>query len=218
MKWPGAQPDFNVLETIHGDRAQKRRLRVIHTATGIQCTLQCDVNFELAESSQIIRDCVTYAPICKFWLERGNDTENGRTRFQFRSQSNPIGYHLIAYIRSWQDALNEAAAQKGLCAFRFNTYIISVLVIFFARVNQILPKLEAVPASHAKFLDHVPHIDRTQLKQAVGRFFAFYGTQYDVANLIISAHIGHLENRHDINQQTNLSPEQKRFVDINFLL
>lgn len=65
VKRPGAQTDFEVLEMIHGDRVQKRRLQLIHIASGIKCTLQFDDNYELAASSQIIRDCISHAPICK---------------------------------------------------------------------------------------------------------------------------------------------------------
>lgn len=65
IKWPGAQTDFKVLETIHADRMQKKHLQLIHIASGIKCTLQFDATYELAESSQIIRDCISYAPICK---------------------------------------------------------------------------------------------------------------------------------------------------------
>lgn len=65
IKWPRAQTDFDVLDIIHGDRVRKRQLQLIHIASGIKCTIQFDVNYELATSSQIIRDCISYAPICK---------------------------------------------------------------------------------------------------------------------------------------------------------
>lgn len=65
VKWPGAQTDFGAIETVHGDRVQKRRLQLIHIASGIKCTLQFDVSYELAKSSQTIRDCISHVPICK---------------------------------------------------------------------------------------------------------------------------------------------------------
>lgn len=65
MKWPGSQTDFDVLEIIHGDRVRKRQLQLIHIASGIKCTLQFDVNYDLGTSSQMIRDCITHTPICK---------------------------------------------------------------------------------------------------------------------------------------------------------
>lgn len=66
IKWPGSQNDFEVLDTFHGDRVQKRQLQLLHTASGIKCTVQFDANYELAESSQMIRDCISYTAICKY--------------------------------------------------------------------------------------------------------------------------------------------------------
>lgn len=62
---PHIQKDFKVISTISGDRVQKRRLQVVHIASGILCTIQFDSGHELAESSQIIRNCILHAPICK---------------------------------------------------------------------------------------------------------------------------------------------------------
>lgn len=61
----GIQNDFKVLSSIKGDRVQKSRLQAIHSASGILCSIQLDSSFELAESSQIIRNCIMHAPICK---------------------------------------------------------------------------------------------------------------------------------------------------------
>lgn len=62
------QTDFKVIAAINGDRVQKRRLQVIHEASDIRCSIQFDMNFDLADSSQIIRDCILHAPICKLCL------------------------------------------------------------------------------------------------------------------------------------------------------
>lgn len=59
------QNDFTVLSMITGDRVQKRRLQVIHNASSILCWIQFDTTFELAESSQIVRNYIQYDPICK---------------------------------------------------------------------------------------------------------------------------------------------------------
>lgn len=61
----GTQTDFNVLSNIKGDRAQKARLQLAHNTSGILCFIQFDSGCELAESSQIIRDCIMHAPICE---------------------------------------------------------------------------------------------------------------------------------------------------------
>lgn len=65
--------------------------------------------------------------------------------------------------------------------------------------------------SQAKFIDHVPHVDKDSLKRTISEFFEFYGNQYEMANHIISVNIGGWQNRH-ISQQTSLTFEQKRFV------
>lgn len=59
------QTDFKVLATINGDRTQKRRLQLIHKASNIRCSIQFDLNSDLAHAAQIIRNCILHAPICK---------------------------------------------------------------------------------------------------------------------------------------------------------
>lgn len=63
----GIQTDFKVLASINGDRVQKRRLQAVHIASGILCWIQFDTASELARSSQIIRDFIVHAPICKLY-------------------------------------------------------------------------------------------------------------------------------------------------------
>lgn len=124
------------------------------------------------------------------------------------------GYHLIAYVRYWQNSLNKTLAQKGLRAFEFNTYIISVLVIFFLQLNQKFPKLSDIPPSRSKSIDHVPqfHMDKEKLKQTLGQFFQFYGEKFQMKRLIISVNIGRWQERILQSEQTNFTTEQKRFI------
>lgn len=133
--------------------------------------------------------------------------------FWFRSL---IGYHLIAYIRAWQNALNATAVQNGfLFAFRFNSYIISVLVIFYLQLDYNFPKLADVPSSQLKSLDHVPPVDGAAFKQAVCKFFEFYGRKYEKCKLI-SLTIGRWQNV-QANRQVIFTTEQKLFVWFGFL-
>lgn len=104
------------------------------------------------------------------------------------------GYHLIALIRSWQNIFNELMAPKGLHAFRFNTYIISVLVIFFLQVNYNLPKLAHLPSSGIEFIDHLPKFNKNDLKRAIVQFFEFYGKIYALED-VISVHNGRWVDR-----------------------
>lgn len=117
------------------------------------------------------------------------------------------GYHLIALIRSWQNILYDVAAQKGWRTFHFNTYIISVLVIFFLQVNYNFPKLSHLPPSQIKFIDHVPKVDENSLKRAIVQFFEFYGQIYAIQD-VISVHNGRWEDRS--NESINF--DQSRFV------
>lgn len=122
------------------------------------------------------------------------------------------GFHLIAYIRSWQNALNEAAAREGLKAFQFNTYIISVLVIFFLQMNKIFPKLKDLPPSKSKCIDHVEVVRNDKLRQLINQFFEFYGKKYQMGVQLISINIGRWQERQLPAQQTILTPEQTRYI------
>lgn len=123
-----------------------------------------------------------------------------------------VGYHLVAYIRAWQNALNEAAAEKSTrIVFQFNTYIISVLVIFYLQLNQMFPKLPNVPSSHIKSMDRAPqNVDKEYLKRSVNGFFEFYGKNYELKNQLISVNIGRWQDPRLENKRTILTPEKKR--------
>lgn len=96
-------------------------------------------------------------------------------------------------------------AEKGLHAFRFNTYIISVLVIFFFQVNYNYPKLSHLPSSEIKFIDHLPKLDNFFLNRAIVQFFEFYGKIYALQD-VVSVHNGKWVDRQSINVG------QKRFA------
>lgn len=66
FKMPGAAPDFHILASIDGDRVQKKRLQIVHKTSGIRCLIESDSTLSICESSQIIRDCISHAPICKW--------------------------------------------------------------------------------------------------------------------------------------------------------
>lgn len=54
-----------MLDTIHGDRVQNRRLQALHKSSGILCRIHFDLKSESAKSSQIIRNCILHSPLCK---------------------------------------------------------------------------------------------------------------------------------------------------------
>lgn len=222
---PDFQCHFEVLAKLNGNRALPKRFKLYSKATDIVCWLHLDMDNGMAETSQIIRNCILHAPICK-WHEQWKCFELYELSpsqkphiligFPFISFRFPcsIGYHLIAYLKSWQDALNSAAILKEMQAFQFNSYITSVLVIFYLQLNQNFPKLADVPkASRTKSIDKVPPVDAHLLKQSIRQFFEFYGNFYDFKKHVISVHVGQWEDRQfKQGQQHAYTLEQKRFV------
>lgn len=59
------QDDFEIFDTISGNRVQKRRLQLLHRKSRIMCRLEFRFDCELTETSQIIRDYIKHGPICK---------------------------------------------------------------------------------------------------------------------------------------------------------
>lgn len=93
-----------------------------------------------------------------------------------------LGYHLVAFIRSWQNALNEVATKNDISIFRFNTYTIAVLVIFFLQMSQ--TSLETIDLSVLRSkitTDNSNDIKNRNdvLMEAVNSFFEFYTKKYD---------------------------------------
>lgn len=121
-----------------------------------------------------------------------------------------IGHHLIAYVRAWQNSLNETAAQNGLHAFQFNTYIISILVIFFLQLHHAFPKLADLPSCEVKSIDFIPQIDQEKFKKLAHQFFEFYGKYYEINCKVISVDVGRWQNRELHSNQTNFTLAQKR--------
>lgn len=119
---------------------------------------------------------------------------------------------MIAYVKSWQHALNDTLRTQGLVAFQFNTYIISVLVIFFLQMNYDFPKVDAVPLVNVMTINTVPSINKDALKKAIRAFFNFYAKQYEVDRLLISVQIGRWQERRLQAEQRKFTAEQKRFV------
>lgn len=128
------------------------------------------------------------------------------------------GYHLIAYIRAWQISVNDVAAQNGLYAFQFNTYIISILVIFYLQLTHQFPKLADLPSYQVKSIDFVPKIDKGKLKKVAHQFFEFYGKYYEMNCKVISVDVGRWQNRELDSKQTNFTLAQKRCVWMQFFV
>lgn len=110
--------------------------------------------------------------------------------------------------------MNEIAAQNGLHAFQFSTYIISILVIFFLQLNHTFPKLADLPSYEVNSIDFIPKIDKEKLKKLTCLFFEFYGKYYEINCKVISVDVGRWQNRELDNNQTNFTLAQKRWVSV----
>lgn len=119
------------------------------------------------------------------------------------------GRSLIKFIKTWQNVLRRKYPNNDVIKFEFNTYIISVLVIFFFQVKYHIPIVEniwTIPPTIAS--KHVIDIE------LVREFFLFYGNEYKIYNQIISVQSGKWQERFVTLGQT-LSTTQQRFVLIN---
>lgn len=113
-----------------------------------------------------------------------------------------VGNDLIMFVRIWQDFFN----QKGIAHFRFNTYTISVLVIFFLQMEfkASFPPIETLLTTTAKINSNI-----SDFKTVLRQFFHFYGNRYQIWNHVISINIGQWQERR-LQAQKNFSLAKKR--------
>lgn len=100
-------------------------------------------------------------------------------------------------------------SDNDVIKFHFNTYMISILVIFFFQVNYNVPVVDhiwSIPPKNAS--DH--DVDLIKLIQ---EFFSFYGNDYKIYNQVVSTHVGQwLERFMPVGHM--LSTTQQRYVFI----
>lgn len=129
--------------------------------------------------------------------------------------SHQLGRHLIGYIKSWQYVVSTLAAQRDTTTFQFNTYVISVLVIFFLQMNYGLPAVSGIlVTSEEKRTDKTSTKSTAEqtkdLNKMLADFFHFYGGRYEINNHLISTWIGRWQEQRLTGQQKHFTPEQKR--------
>lgn len=110
---------------------------------------------------------------------------------------------MILFIRSWQESLRRLCSTR----FEFNTYTISILVIFFLQVEYKYPKVEQIVNQYQTTSPKIP-----DLEQAIKGFFTFYGKRFQMGNHVISANIGQWQERHNQPKQKLSSAAKQRFV------
>lgn len=119
---------------------------------------------------------------------------------------------------AWQNALKTILSQTNANMFHFNSYIISILVIFFMQVNYDVPIAPDVHAmrSNSESLTKVKKSvqkDFAILDKILADFFWFYGQRYQIWNHVISLNIGRWQERRIQDQQKSFQPNQKRLRD-----
>lgn len=203
QKSSNLQRDWEIVGMINASRVQKKQLKMIHKKSGIECMLRFDNNNTTVESaSKIIQNYMVLNPMCKDNLIDKYMRCMNKSYF-FLTQ----GKNLIAYVRAWQNCLNEVTAKDGSIAFQFNTYIISVLVIFFLQVKYNFPlinELESVLSANTRF----PL--KGTIAQLMKEFFEFYANVYEVHKKVISLNMGRWQDREAPPEQKLNSPEQQR--------
>lgn len=103
----------------------------------------------------------------------------------------------------WQSVL----IQMGIACFEFNTYIISVLVIFFLQTNHKFPTVDQILSNSSPIVSNI-----SDFKPFLREFFEFYGNRYQIWNHVISAHIGRWQEKRIQPEQIHFTPIQQRFA------
>lgn len=62
---PEFQSHFELMAKLKGNRAISKRIKLYHKATDTICLIHLGLNSGMADTSQIIRNCILHAPICK---------------------------------------------------------------------------------------------------------------------------------------------------------
>lgn len=122
------------------------------------------------------------------------------------------GNILISLVRLLLDVLQ----RSNILNFEFNTYTISILVIFFLQVEHKFPTVEQIVSQSHGMPSNVP-----KFKQAMKDFFKFYGQRYQIKEHVISANVGQWQERRTQPKQKLSSGDAKgrfvQFVKINIL-
>lgn len=117
-----------------------------------------------------------------------------------------LGKELIAYVKALQNELNDIAINNGLPFVKLNSYMTSILVIFYLQLNHNYPKLNELSTTNK-----VNFSFNIGLGELVRGFFKFYGCTYEVVSHLISLNVGRWQEKQLKKEQSRFSPEQKRF-------
>lgn len=127
-----------------------------------------------------------------------------------------LGRHLMVYVRAWQNVMNDILFEMfGMNAFRFNTYIIASLVIFFFQLNDDLNTIVDIPNAllDTKALEEAANSlsdDLKHIRSIIYDFFFMFGERYQMWNHVMSCYIGRWQERRIQAEQKHFAPNQKR--------
>lgn len=108
--------------------------------------------------------------------------------------------------------MNAILKENGEIAFEFNSYILSVFVIFFLQVNSNLPTVDKFISSDQPVETNDQLSDESKnFGLLVRAFFQFYGDKYNIEEHLISTYIGQWQQIRLQNEQKRITPAQKRY-------
>lgn len=214
------QREFGLPVKINMNRVQKQQIRIIHKASSTECYLLFDNDVSVIKAAKIILNVITMKPIClysSFFFKKKRTKRNIYFIYKncFYDLFVLLGRQLIGYIRAWQNVINNLAKQNGSSAFTFNTYIISVLVIFFLQMNYDLPTINDITILMGNGQsESIPNPksfeDKKHFNRILSDFFHFYGSRYEINNHLISVCVGRWQEQRLTGQQKHFTVEQKR--------
>lgn len=117
----------------------------------------------------------------------------------------PTGKRLIAYVRAWQNVLNEKSVKSGSVAFKMNSYVIAVLVIFYLQLSCEVPTVTDLSLAIANESTFSP---KKSFDEYVKEFFKLYGQKFELNVHLISVHVGKWQQKDHRNQKPFSSPQK----------
>lgn len=184
-----------------------KQISMVHIKSGIQCLIAFQNDSKITESTDIIKR-YTNDPICEICFLYSNRRSFISIQYHFLKNDRFwfLGNRLIRFIRMWQGFLN----QMNIARFEFNTYTISILVIFFLQTNHKFPTIEQTSVEVRSSISN--------FKLILKEFFDFYGNRYQIWNHVISTQIGRWQEQRIQPEQKSFKPAQQQFVSFTTLI
>lgn len=197
---------FSEMILLPATSALKVQLKMTHKQTGIVCVLISD-DISLVKATKIIQIYITIEPMCKKASKEYFNTSHELDIFLIELYLFPLiilGSYLTAVIKT---------IQLHTKCFNFNSYIITILVIFFLQVKHQLPT--SLRRNHfdakARTKKMFEFEEVSILMELVPEFFDFYANKYQMESQIICSQLGRWQTPIDSkpNCRKTSNPSQK---------